>query len=44
MNIFFKKMSEGIANIDMDEKKVKYKRNSLKAYKMNVLNDIYFNW
>tara|TARA_A100001011_G_C14109075_1_gene756119 strand:+ start:434 stop:937 length:504 start_codon:yes stop_codon:yes gene_type:complete len=44
MNIFFKKMSEGIANIDINKKKEKYKRNSLKAYKMNVLNDIYFNW
>ena len=37
-------MSEGIANIDINEKKEKYKRNSLKSYKMNVLNDIYFNW
>ena len=44
MNIFFKKMTDGIAKIDINEKKVKYKRNSLKAYKMNVLNDIYFNW
>jgi len=43
MNVFFKKMEQEY-NFENNVNKEKYKRNSLKAYRMNVLNDIYFNW
>ena len=44
MNVFFKKTIEGVATVDKFINKEKYKRQVLKSYKMNLLNDIYFNW
>ena len=44
IDVFFKKTIPGVVILDKSTEKEKYKRDSLKVYKMNVLNDIYFNW